>query len=142
MAREVLTRKLLYLRKLLADLAPLRALSMEQLLAEHYKVERLLELLVMAASDLIFHLLAERGVTAQSYRDAFKRAGEVGLLPADLSARLQDAASMRNVLVHQYEEIDYILIHDSIVPAYQDFSEFVALLATTLDQDEPREENE
>jgi uncharacterized protein YutE (UPF0331/DUF86 family) len=128
------------MRKLLADLAPLRMASMEVVLAEHYKVERLLELLVMAASDLLFHLLAVRGIMAHSYREGFKRAAEIGLLPADLAERLQDAAGMRNILVHQYEEIDYVIIHDAIEPAYQDFSYFVALFAQLLEASDDSEE--
>jgi hypothetical protein len=47
-AYEVLLRKLNYLRKLLTDLEPLRTATLEQVLAEHDKVERLFELLVMA----------------------------------------------------------------------------------------------
>lgn len=135
MARNVLLRKLSYLRKLLADLAPLREADLAQVLAEHYKLERLLELLVMTASDLVFHLLAEQGVMADSYRDAFRQAGELGLLPADLAERLQEAAGMRNILVHQYEDIDYVILHDSIDPALNDFAAFVVVLAARLDQD-------
>lgn len=134
MAHEVLLRKLTFLRKLLGDLAPLRQADMAQVLAEHYKVERLLELLVMAASDLIFHLLAEQGITAESYRDAFRRAGELGILPPELAARLQEAAGMRNILVHQYEEIDYVILHDSIEPALEDFAQLADLLVARLDQ--------
>ena len=140
MANDVLLRKLLYLRKLLADLAPLRTARIEEVLAEHYKIERLLELLVMAASDLLFHLLAERGITVLSYREGFKRAAESGLLPADLAERLQDAAGMRNILVHQYEEIDYLILHDAIQPAYHDFSQFVSLFSQFLDSREDSED--
>lgn len=134
MAREVLLRKLSYLRQLLADLAPYRGASMAQAIAEHYKLERLLELLVTAASDILFHLLAEQNIAPDSYRDAFKRAGEQGLLPVDLAERLQDAAGMRNILVHQYEAIDYVILHDSIQPALDDFTQFVVLLGTHLEQ--------
>ena len=53
--------------------------------AEHYRLERLLELMVMAASDILNHLLAERGETAVSYRGAFQMAAAEGLLPIELS---------------------------------------------------------
>ena len=134
MAHDVLLRKLTFLRKLLADLAPLREADMSVIMAEHYKLERLLELLVMTASDLVFHLLAEQGINPDSYRDAFRQAGALGLLPPDLAQRLQEAAGMRNILVHQYEDIDYVILHDSIEPALHDFAQFAALLATRLDQ--------
>ncbi|MCA9897289.1 MAG: DUF86 domain-containing protein, partial [Anaerolineales bacterium] len=99
MAPDVLLRKLSYLRQLLHDLTPYKDATFDEVEAEHYKLERLMELLVMAASDILHHLLAERGITAVSYKSAFQLAAKEGMLPAELSDRLQNAASMRNVLV-------------------------------------------
>lgn len=133
MTPEVLLRKLSYLRQLLADLAPFDGATLAEVQAEHYKLERLFELLVMAASDILFHELAERGLSPASYRDAFKLAGTQGLLPLDLADRLQEAAGMRNVIVHLYQEIDYAILRDSIRPALRDFGQFVALFEARLD---------
>ena len=135
MAPEVFLRKLTYLRQILADLAPFQGAILAQVEAEHYKLERIFELLVMAASDILHHLLAERGLTPSTYRDTFKLAAEQGLIPADLAARLQDAASMRNVIVHLYEQINYTILRDSISPALRDFGQFVALFETELDNE-------
>jgi len=132
-SREVLLRKLTYLRQLLVDLAPYRTASLSQATAEHYKLERLLELLVTTATDLLFHLLTEQGKSPDSYRSAFKMAADEGILSLDLSQRLQKAAGMRNILVHMYEDIDYAILRDSIEPAWKDFSQFVAQLETRLD---------
>lgn len=129
MAPDVLLRKLTYLRKLLEDLDPYKDASFAQVEAEHYKLERLLELMVMAATDILNHLLAERGQTAVSYKSAFQLAAKEGMIPADLSDRLQRAASMRNVLVHLYEEIDYEILHQSIPTALEDFAQFVSIFA-------------
>jgi uncharacterized protein YutE (UPF0331/DUF86 family) len=128
MAPDVLRRKLAVIRQLLADLEPFRDAATTEVEAEHYKLERLLELLVTAASDLIHHLLAEIGVRAESYRDAFGKAADYDLLPAELAARLQKAAGMRNILVHLYEDIDYSILRASIVPALEDFRRFVTVV--------------
>ncbi len=133
MAPDVLLRKLLFLRQLLADLMPYESATLADIEAEHYKLERLFELMVTAATDILFHKLAEIAVAPDSYREAFRLAGEHGLLPVDLAGRLQYAASMRNVLVHLYEDIDYQILHDSIQPALQDFSQFAAIFAKDLD---------
>ncbi|MCB8985587.1 MAG: DUF86 domain-containing protein [Ardenticatenaceae bacterium] len=133
MAPDVLLRKLLYLRQLLIDLAPYENATLAEVEAEHYKLERLLELLVATATDILFHKLAEMDVAPDSYREAFRLAGEHGLLPRDLAERMQNAAGMRNVLVHLYEEIDYQILHDSIRPALQDFSQFTAVFAQDLE---------
>lgn len=60
MAPEVRQRKLRYLEQLLADLEPFRHASPAEVEQAHYSVERILELLAMTATDLVFHLLAER----------------------------------------------------------------------------------
>ncbi len=135
MAPEVLIRKLTYLRQLLRDLEAFRNANLEEVKANHYTVERLMELLVVTSSDILFHLLTERDIQATSYRDAFRSAGEHGLLPPDLAIRLQDAAGMRNILVHVYEEIDYAILHASIRSALRDFGQFVAHFEDYLKQD-------
>jgi uncharacterized protein YutE (UPF0331/DUF86 family) len=131
---EVLLRKLAYVRQLLADLAPYEGATLTEVRAEHYKLERLFELLVMTASDILFHELADQGLTPDSYRDAFRLAGAQGLLPADLASRLQEAAGMRNVIVHMYQDIDYTILRDSIGSALRDFGRFVAWFESRLDQ--------
>lgn len=129
MAPEVVLRKLRKLRLLLRDLEPYADASLEEVVAEHYKVERILELLTTASADLLQHLLTERDVTATSYRDVFRQAASRELLDPALARRLEDAAGMRNVLVHLYEDIDLEILHASIGRALDDFTELVTALA-------------
>ena len=138
MAREVLLRKLRYLRQLLADLTPYKDAMPAQVRQEHYKLERILELLVMTASDLIFHLLAEQNIQPESYRHAFQLATEQGWLPQDLAARLQDATGLRNILAHLYETIDYRILHTTIPLALADFTQFTVIFEARLNQDETK----
>ncbi len=126
MSRELLVRKLAHLRRLLEDLRAFERASQAEVEAHHYTVERILELLVVVASDLLFHMLAERGRSPGSYREAFKMAGQEGLLSSELSERLQRAAGMRSILVHLYDKIDYAVVHQSIGPFLNDFSRFIA----------------
>jgi uncharacterized protein YutE (UPF0331/DUF86 family) len=125
MPRDVLLRKLVYLRRLLHDLRAFAGASQAEIEAQHYAVERIIELLVGAASDLLFHILAERGMQPSSYREAFKLAGQNGLLSIELAERLQLAAGMRNILVHMYEDIDYAIVHQSIGDLLSDFADFI-----------------
>ena len=76
------------------------------MLADHYKLERIFELLVVVTTDILNHHLAER---------------------------LQDAAGMRNVIVHLYERVNYAILRDSIKPAPRDFSRAVALFKSQIE---------
>jgi uncharacterized protein YutE (UPF0331/DUF86 family) len=114
-------RKLDTLRSLLAELEKHKGATMKEIAQDPYRVERLLELLVTAAADLLSHLLAERGEQPGTYREIFRRAGDQGLIAAELAERLEKAAGMRNVLVHLYEDIDYGIVQESVGQALRDF---------------------
>lgn len=136
MTREVLARKLASLERYLDDLRPHRGADADELREDPYRVERLLELVVQVAVDIVTHELAERGVTPETYRDAFRRAAEADLLPGDLADRLRDAAGLRNVLVHRYDEIDYGIVAASVPRALDDFGAFLELYRERLSERE------
>jgi len=69
---EVTQRKVDQIRRYLTDLERYRGLSREEFNREHYAVERLVELLVEAASSTAFHALSIiEGTSPGSYREAF-----------------------------------------------------------------------
>jgi uncharacterized protein YutE (UPF0331/DUF86 family) len=127
MSPEVIARKLSTLSKYIQDLLPYQDCTFQGFLNDHYKIERLIELLVMTASDIVFHLLSMRSEPPPgSYRAAFLRASEIGLLNGDLSKSLALGAGLRNILVHEYEEVDYKLLHESIPVILKDMTAFVS----------------
>lgn len=132
MTREVLARKLAALERYLNDLARHGGTSPERLRDDPYRVERLLELVVQVAADIVTHELVERDVTPESYRDAFRQAARARLLPEDLADRLADAAGLRNVLVHLYDEIDYEIVAASVDEALRDFGAFLEVYRDRL----------
>lgn len=134
MSPDVLSRKLERLTRLLDDLESHRGRTGAEVETDPYAVERLLELLVQVGVDIVAHLLAGTGLTAPSYRGAFELAGKAGILPDQLAARLADAAGLRNILVHLYEEVDYEIVAASIGPALEDFSELRRVMEVRLRQ--------
>lgn len=132
MSPEVLARKLGRLERYLNDLAGHRGRSPEEVAADPYAVERLLELVVQVAVDILSHLLADRGLIPESYRATFELAGVHGLVDEALARRLARAAGLRNILVHLYEDIDYEIVAASIDAALQDFGMLLEKLKTDL----------
>ena len=130
MSPEVLNKKLSLMTMYLNDLMPYKDISFENFMEKHYEIERLLELLVMTASDIVFHLISAKvEPVPTSYKAAFLRAGEMGIISEDLSRSLALSAGLRNILVHEYEEIDYSLVHKSIPVAIRDFTVFIRELS-------------
>ena len=108
--RESVGRRLQRLGELLAALEAIRADGEQAYLAEmqtRLAAERALQLAVQACIDVAAHLVAELGLrTPEDYRDTFRGLADEHLLDRDLAQRLGDAAGMRNILVHEYLEID------------------------------------
>jgi uncharacterized protein YutE (UPF0331/DUF86 family) len=132
MSPDVVNKKLVSMTTYLNDLLPYRDIAFEDFVEKHYEIERIIELLVITASDVIFHLISAGGEPMPgSYRAAFLRAGEIGIISTDLSKSLALGAGLRNILAHEYEEIDYRLIHKSIPVAIRDFTAFIKELSET-----------
>lgn len=130
MSPDVIAKKLVSMTTYLNDLLPHKNISFDEFMKKHYEIERLLELLVMTASDIMFHLISSKGESIPaSYKAAFLRAGELGLISSGLGKSLALGAGLRNILVHEYEEIDYNLVHQSIPTATRDFAYFIKELS-------------
>lgn len=125
MTFDVVSRKIYYLQQLLSDLALYQNASLAEVVNEHYKIERILELLIVTGTDLLTYLLAERGVVAKTDQDSFRLAAGHEIITMELAFRLQNDAGMKNVLLCLYEEIDCELLHQSLKPALQDFQQLV-----------------
>ena len=61
------------------------------------------------------HLVSELGLKpAEDYQGVFASLGAHGTIDRDLADRLGDAAGLRNLLVHDYGEIDHARLWDSL----------------------------
>ena len=117
----------------LSDLLAYKDVPFETFMARHYEIERILELLIITAGDIIFHILSVRGEPAPaSYRTAFLRAGETGIISEELSKGLALGAGLRNILAHEYEEIDYNILYKSIPTAIKDLTAFMEEISKSI----------
>ena len=90
----------------------------------HDLAERYLHLVTEAAIDLANHWIADKGLrTPESNRDTFSVLEESGEIDPALAERLRGWAGFRNVLVHQYANIDHHLSYRAI---HEDLGDFLA----------------
>jgi uncharacterized protein YutE (UPF0331/DUF86 family) len=133
-SREVMERKLAFLRQFIEDLRPYAALAAPDRRREHYAIERLLQLLCESAADIGLQFLKRKGWgLASSYRDVFATLAARGDLPRDLAERLIDACAMRNLLTHLYEAIDLDRVIAAIEPALEVYGRFLAWALARVD---------
>ncbi len=98
-------------------------------------MERLIQLLVEAASDINAHILANKAKTAvEDYRSSFLLMSEKGFLDKDLADGLSKAAGMRNILVHEYKKIDDHTVFDAIQLSLSAFNKYMKQILSLVEE--------
>jgi uncharacterized protein YutE (UPF0331/DUF86 family) len=88
-------------------------------------VERYLQLAIQSIIDVSNHILAERNINGiVDYRDMLQRLGKEGILTPEFAAKIAPMAGLRNILVHDYLEIDRAKLYDILIEHIGDFKEF------------------
>ena len=81
-----------------------------------------------AAIDLAMHVVASKHLgMPQSQADAFRLLADAGAIDRKLSERMIGMCGFRNVLIHQYQELEVDLLHKVASEHWQDL---VALCQT------------
>lgn len=88
---------------------------------------------VEAATDIADHIIAAEGLRpSTSFADSFRSLGEGGWLPDDLASVLEDAARFRNLLVHQYADVDDERVIEILRTRLGDLDRFVDTMTDHL----------
>ena len=133
--REIFSRRLdaldLYLERV-ERLGGVPEAEFAETPAIHDLAERYLHLAMEAAIDLANHWIAGRALrTPESNRDVFSVLEEDGEIEAALAERLRGWAGFRNILVHQYVNIDHRIVYRAI---QEDLDDLVALRTWAADK--------
>lgn len=92
--------------------------------------ERRLEKAMQCAIDIASYIVARQAMgTPSQYKDIFFFLGRAGVLPADLTDRLERMAGFRNNLIHEYETIDPTRVYQAVVHDIDDLVVFAKAVA-------------
>lgn len=84
---------------------------------------------IEACLDIGSHIIAEKGFRRpEDYKDIYKVLEEEGIIDPVLSAKLQEMAQFRNLLVHRYGKIDTRRIFIIMSEDINDVREFVKIV--------------
>lgn len=131
-----LQAKLHKISELLSDLEALGEIDLHRLDTDRtarLAAERVLTLIVDLAVSVNSHVCAVTlGRTADSYGASFLLAAEAGLLEEGLAAQLRPSAGLRNVLVHNYVDIDESIVVQAVPLAIDQYGAYVKQAARWL----------
>jgi uncharacterized protein YutE (UPF0331/DUF86 family) len=85
---------------------------------------RNLELAIQTCIDIAFHICGARGVVPTTAAEAFAQLAKLALIERGLAQRLQRAVGFRNVLVHEYTEVDWNIVMRVIRTGTRDLAAF------------------
>jgi len=110
---EVLDARLRELSHRLKRLAAKKPASLRRLLEDEDLqdiVARNLELAIQACIDIAMHVCGAHAIVPDSSGAAFSALAEKKLIPRALAQPLRRAVGFRNVLVHDYVEVDWKVV--------------------------------
>ena len=94
---------------------------------------RNLEVAIQTCIDVAFHVCGAHGGVPTTAGEAFEELAKRGLLERSLAERLQRAVGFRNVLVHEYTEVDWKIVMQVIRTGTRDLAAFGKAVLKTLD---------
>jgi uncharacterized protein YutE (UPF0331/DUF86 family) len=89
--------------------------------------ERNLQTAIQAVIDIGNHIVADMDLgTPADYKEIFRLLAKNGILRDEQADRLISMTGLRNILVHEYLQIDLRLIYSIIRNDLDDFDQFIA----------------
>jgi len=84
---------------------------------------------IQAATDLAAHIISEKnGRTPKDTGDTFVVLHELGLIDKNISNLMIKATGFRNAIVHEYDGIDWVIVHtvcENHLNLFRDFSKII-----------------
>jgi uncharacterized protein YutE (UPF0331/DUF86 family) len=129
----IVESRLASMRDLLKDLERPGLDDATELRADRYDrhvAERVLIALVELAAAINSHVVAAaRGQAPTGYRHSFELAAEHGLISRELADELIPSVGMRNILVHEYLEIDIDKVAAAVKLARDGYRRYLGAVA-------------
>ncbi len=127
--KATVIKKLARLKTYLHELRSFESLSLDDYLAnfEHRRaVERLIQLIVDVAVDINTHAVVDEGGSPP--KDAFNSfldAANLGIIPMAFALQVAPSTGERNIIVHEYEQIDDTVVYQSIKEALAHYNQYI-----------------
>lgn len=137
--KEKIMGRLRKLEEYIHYLRDYQKVSLEQFLREHSihsTVERDFHLAIECVLDIGNHIIADmRYRQPESYADIVIILGEEGVLPKEFAKDFSSVAKFRNILVHEYININRHIVYQFLQNKLDDFERFMVTIARFVASD-------
>jgi uncharacterized protein YutE (UPF0331/DUF86 family) len=135
--RHVVTARLAKIREYLAILRRIRGMTDERRFVAdplvYGNAERYLQLAIQAMLDISHHIVADRNLALPAdSKSLFDTLAREKVISRQLAVKLASMAGFRNVLVHEYLEIDRRRVYRALKTELRDFESFIRAVTRLL----------
>ena len=133
---DTIRKRLVSLQRILGELEKYRDSDVEELrsdLSQMYAVFFMLQQVIDLATDINQHIAATTlNVADSNSRRGFEDLIRAGVLPSDLEQDFYKRAALRNVITHQYVEVDLGIVSNSIPRVLDVYTQYVKSISRWL----------
>ena len=135
--RFVVTARITKIREYVALLRKIRGLADERRFVSdpliYGNAERYLQLAIQAVLDISHHIVADRNLPLPAdSKSLFDLLARQKVVSKKLSVKLAAMAGFRNVLVHEYLDIDRRRVYRALTAELRDFESFIRAVTRLL----------
>lgn len=135
--RYVLSARIAKIREYVALLRRIRGMADERRFMSdpliYGNAERYLQLAIQAVLDISHHIVADRNLALPAdSKSLFDLLARQKVVSRSLSVKLASMAGLRNVLVHEYLEIDRRRVYRALTTDLRDFEHFIRAVTRLL----------
>lgn len=131
-------RHLSALESYLTQLEPFRDLDFETFQrspASYWAVQHGLLLCIQNVIDISAHIVSALALPPpEDYHGAILALGKHGVIPAEFAQRIAPMAGLRNLLVHEYLEVDLNKVYQVLQEGLEDFRAFARHIVAFLER--------
>ncbi len=89
---------------------------------------------VQLCVDVAAHIIASKGGRPpDTMAEAFDRLASESIIPGKLAQRLKGAVGFRNIAIHQYQDVNWDIVHSIIHTRLVDFKRFAQVVLNETD---------
>lgn len=129
--KHLIKRKISLIQDDLVQLRNFAKHSFDEIMEDVVKqaaMERILERIINRAIDINQHVISELATETTSppkdYRETFLRVSELGIYSKEFAQQIAKSIGTRNVLVHEYDRVNYSLIYSSMKECLKDYHRY------------------
>ncbi len=136
--KNVIMARLARLDEYVSRLKRFKRTSLEEYLGDHDLqaiVERNLQLAIQVCIDIANYIIARKKLTFPAEQEnIFTLLGREGIITRELADRIKGMVNFRNILVHDYTEIDPEKVHGVLKQGLKDFNDFASATVKFLEK--------